>query len=217
MITRIDSTESLLRAIGLHPQPRRTAGLAPASPRAVPAGGDRVEISPEAERAARAAAEEGVARVRDEPGADRAEPQHFEELTDEEQGEVRELRTRDRAVRSHEQAHKAADGSHAGPISLTFVTGPDGRRYATGGEVAIDLSPVEGDPDATVRKMQQVRRAALAPGEPSPQDRAVAARAGQLQARARSEVRAAERGDGTTARAAAPAPHVRGRLVDVTA
>lgn len=217
MITRIDSTEALLRAIGLHPQPRRTTGLAPAPPRAIPAGEDRVEISPEAERAARAAAEEGVAPVRDEPEADRTEPRNFEELSDEEQGEVRELRAQDRAVRSHEQAHKAAGGSHAGSISLTYVTGPDGRRYATGGEVAIDLSPVEGDPEATARKMQQVRRAALAPGEPSPQDRAVAARAGQLQARAQSEARAEERGDASTAVTTAPAPNVRGRLIDVSA
>jgi len=65
--------------------------------------------------------------------------------------------------------------------------GPDGKMYAVGGEVKLDVSEVPGDPEATVRKMEQVRRAALAPLEPSPQDLRVAAIAAQEATEARIE------------------------------
>ena len=80
-------------------------------------------------------------------------------------------------VRAHEQAHKAAAGAHAkGGPTYEYQSGPDGKRYAVGGEVQIDTSPVPNDPQATIQKMQQVQRAANAPAEPSSQDRRVAFR-----------------------------------------
>jgi|GEM_PF-4366859 len=64
-----------------------------------------------------------------------------QELTEQEQREVQELKTRDREVRQHEQAHMAAAGGHArGGPSYEYTTGPDNRRYAIGGEVSIDTS-----------------------------------------------------------------------------
>lgn len=93
--------------------------------------------------------------------------------------QVRELKSRDTEVRTHEQAHAAVGGQYAGSPSYTYERGPDGRNYAVGGEVQIDTSPVAGDPQATVEKMQQVRAAALAPAQPSGQDRKVAASASQ--------------------------------------
>ncbi len=59
-----------------------------------------------------------------------------------------------------------------------------------GGEVSIDSSPVPGDPEATARKAQTIKRAALAPREPSGQDRQVAAQAAQLEAQARQQIQA---------------------------
>ncbi|MEM9384001.1 MAG: putative metalloprotease CJM1_0395 family protein [Pseudomonadota bacterium] len=110
-------------------------------------------------------------------------------LTEAEQREVRELRARDREVRAHEAAHAAAAGSLArGAPTYTYVRGPDGRQYAVGGQVLIDTSPVAGDPRATLEKAQRIRRAALAPAEPSAQDRAVAAAATQMAAQARAEL-----------------------------
>lgn len=95
----------------------------------------------------------------------------------------------DREVRAHEQAHMAAAGPHArGGPTYTFERGPDGRLYAVGGEVAIDASPVPNDPEATLRKADIVRAAALAPAEPSSQDRAVAAQASQMAAEAQAEI-----------------------------
>ena len=89
--------------------------------------------------------------------------------------QVADLSNRDRAVRAHEQAHKAVGGQYAGAPTYTFKRGPDGLSYAVGGEVRIDASAVSGDPEATMRKLQQVQRAALAPADPSPQDLSVAA------------------------------------------
>jgi len=109
------------------------------------------------------------------------------ELTEEEEEQVQELKQRDAEVRRHEQAHKAVGGQYAGSISYTYEAGPDGRRYAVGGEVPIDASPIAGDPEATIRKLEQVRRAALAPAEPSGADRAVASQASQGIQQARAE------------------------------
>lgn len=113
------------------------------------------------------------------------------ELTEAEQKQVQELKRRDREVRAHEQAHAAVAGSLAkGGPSYEYQRGPDGVRYAVGGHVGIDTSRVSGDPQATITKAQQIKRAALAPAQPSGTDRAVAARAAQMEARARVELAA---------------------------
>ncbi|OQX19336.1 MAG: hypothetical protein BWK76_04935 [Desulfobulbaceae bacterium A2] len=113
-----------------------------------------------------------------------------DELTAEELRMVEELRARDREVRAHEAAHLANAGQYSsGGASFTYQQGPDGRRYAVGGEVGIDTSK-EQDPEATIRKMQAVRRAALAPADPSATDRSVAASAAARQAEAQHELQA---------------------------
>lgn len=112
-----------------------------------------------------------------------------EELTPEEQEQVQELSARDREVRTHEQTHLAVAGPYArGGPTYSYQQGPDGKRYAIGGEVQIDTAPVSGDPEATIRKAQVVRAAALAPAEPSSQDRAVAAAATKMQQQAQAEL-----------------------------
>lgn len=112
-----------------------------------------------------------------------------EDLSDDDQREVQELKNRDREVRAHEQAHMAAAGAHSrGGPSYEYQRGPDNRQYAVGGEVQIDTSAVSGDPEATIRSAQTVRRAANAPAEPSSQDRSVASAAAQMEAKARREL-----------------------------
>lgn len=118
-------------------------------------------------------------------------PRTEAELSPEEKQVLADLRTRDRDVRAHEQAHLAAAGPYAkGPPSFEFQTGPDGKSYAVGGEVQIDTSKVAGNPQATLVKAQTIRRAANAPRDPSAQDRQVAAQAAQLEAEARQEIKA---------------------------
>lgn len=110
------------------------------------------------------------------------------ELSPAQEKAVDELKKIDAEVRAHEAAHMAAgSGLVKGGASFSYTNGPDGKRYAVGGEVSIDISPVDGDPEATIRKMQQVKSAAMAPAEPSSQDVSVAARAGQIEAQARAE------------------------------
>ncbi|RYZ97437.1 MAG: catalase [Moraxellaceae bacterium] len=105
-----------------------------------------------------------------------------------EQKLINELAARDREVHAHEQAHAAVAGQYAGTITYQFVKGPDGLSYAVGGEVSIDTGAVVNDPEATLRKAQQIRMAANAPADPSPQDRRVAAEAAQMESEARAEL-----------------------------
>lgn len=109
-------------------------------------------------------------------------------LTKEEREEVKELKERDREVRTHEQSHLAAAGPYArGGPTYEYQRGPDNGRYAVGGEVRIDTSK-ENSPEATVRKAQVIRRAASAPAEPSVQDRLVASKASKMEADALQEL-----------------------------
>ncbi len=117
------------------------------------------------------------------------ETQQTKQLSEEEKSHVQQLQQRDREVRAHEQAHMAAAGGLArGGASFSFVSGPDGRRYAIGGEISIDTSPVSGDPAATLLKAARIRQAALAPAQPSSQDMQVASRAAQMAQEARVEI-----------------------------
>lgn len=102
--------------------------------------------------------------------------------------EIRELQLRDQEVRAHEAAHAAVGGSFAGAPTYDYQRGPDGRTYAVGGSVNIDISPISGDPQATLQKARQVRSAALAPAQPSAQDMKVAQQAQALATQARSEM-----------------------------
>ncbi|NNJ91888.1 MAG: hypothetical protein HKP55_09450 [Gammaproteobacteria bacterium] len=111
-----------------------------------------------------------------------------EPYTEEELALIAELKRRDREVRAHEQAHRAAAGPYASAPTFTYQKGPDGKNYAVGGEVQIDTSPIPGDPEATKRKADQIRAAANAPASPSAQDRAVAADAASMAIKAQMEI-----------------------------
>ena len=96
------------------------------------------------------------------------------------------LQAIDAEVRAHEHAHAAALGE--GVITYDTVTGPDGNSYAVGGGVSVDLKPVPGDPEATIRKAKSAVQAAYAVGQPSGADIRVAAEAYQLEAAAQRAV-----------------------------
>lgn len=105
-----------------------------------------------------------------------------------EQLEIAKLVSRDQEVRAHEQAHSAVGGRYAGAPTYTFSRGPDGKRYAVSGEVGIDVGAVPNNPEATLRKMEIVLRAALAPAEPSAQDLRVASQAQAQMTQARVDL-----------------------------
>ncbi|MBF7074409.1 hypothetical protein ISG33_13465 [Glaciecola sp. MH2013] len=120
-------------------------------------------------------------------GRENAESEQEKQQRQSEEKQIKELKERDTEVRLHEQAHAATGGQYAGAPSYEYETGPDGKRYAVGGEVSIDISE-EKTAEQTVRKMQQVQAAALAPAEPSAQDYKVAAQAAQKEQAARADI-----------------------------
>lgn len=113
-----------------------------------------------------------------------------DQLTPEEQRQVDELKRIDAKVHRHEEAHLAVgrDLVIGGP-SYTYTTGPDKKRYAVSGEVSIDTSPAR-TAEETIPKARHIRATALAPAEPSAQDRSVASIAERMEAKARIEVQA---------------------------
>ena len=108
---------------------------------------------------------------------------------------LQKLAARDREVRQHEAAHVAIAGQFAGAPTYTYQRGPDGKAYAIGGEVSLDIAKVAGDPEATLQKAETIHAAALAPAQPSGQDRKVAARAAGMAAEARQELVAESKPD----------------------
>lgn len=100
---------------------------------------------------------------------------------------IRELINREKEVIAHENAHKSVGGEFAGAMSYSYTVGPDGKRYISGGEVAINI-PASDDPEQLEKALERVKRAALAPAKPSAQDQRVAASASAKQMKIRSEI-----------------------------
>ena len=121
------------------------------------------------------------------PGSGKARSSIVAQLTPDQQRQVQQLKERDREVRQHEMAHVAAGGGiiTSGP-TYTYQKGADGLNYAIGGEVGIDTSPGR-TPEETIQRAQKIQTAALAPAEPSGQDRAIAAQAAQMELTAQQE------------------------------
>jgi hypothetical protein len=128
---------------------------------------------------------------------------------------IAKLEARNREVIAHEATHMAAAGGYIkGGASYTYQIGPDGKSYAIGGEVSIDMSPIPGNPRATITKMMAIRAAALSPSDPSGQDMSVAAAAAQIEADARAQLNQ----DQSTTKVAGPAMHgVAGRYAKTAA
>jgi hypothetical protein len=111
-----------------------------------------------------------------------------QKLDEQELAQLRELQARDAEVRAHEAAHLGAAGGLAvSGASYTYTSGPDGQKYATGGEVSIDTSK-ENTPEKTLDKARKIRAAALAPSNPSSTDLRVAAQASAMAMRASAEI-----------------------------
>ncbi|MCK6408945.1 putative metalloprotease CJM1_0395 family protein [Thauera sp.] len=136
----------------------------------------------------KAAGSEEAAQESRRAGASGAASAADVELSESERQQVGALQERDREVRAHEMAHVAAGaGLVTRGASYTYQTGPDGQRYAIGGEVGIDTSPGR-TPEESLAKAERVRAAALAPAEPSGQDRQVAVQAARMASEARMEI-----------------------------
>lgn len=117
------------------------------------------------------------------------------QLSLEQQAEVQRLKAIDQKVRAHEAAHQAAGAGLTSGASYQYTRGPDGKQYAVAGEVKIDVAPGQ-TPQQTLDKAKRIQAAALAPADPSAQDRAVAAQAAQMALQAQQELQRARQADG---------------------
>jgi len=127
----------------------------------------------------------GISRAGIPHEASNEPPRHSQ--FDPNEAEIARLQRTEREVVAHENAHKAAAGRFGGPVRYAYTTGPDGKRYITGGEVAIN-TPASNDPEEALRNARQVMKAAMAPGSPSGQDIAVAARAAATVSKAMARI-----------------------------
>jgi hypothetical protein len=163
-----------------HIQPRLAGDAALHDPAGLPTP---ESASPSNEVCSLGCANPGGNDGEDKPGADNPD-----NLTDEEEAQVRALQKRDAEVHQHEAAHATVGGPFAGAPSYEYQRGPDGRLYAVGGEVKVDVTPA-GSPESTIHKAEIIKRAALAPAEPSSADRAAAAAAEQLKQQAEADLK----------------------------
>ena len=110
-----------------------------------------------------------------------------DELSEDEKRLVLDLASRDSEVRAHEAAHQAAGGGMTGAASYTYQQGPDGKMYAIGGEVSISMKS-GSTPEETIANARQIAAAAMAAGNPSPQDFAVASSARVMEMKAEQQL-----------------------------
>lgn len=110
----------------------------------------------------------------------------LEILDPKEQALIQELELRDQEVRAHELAHKSAGAGVTSAATFTYQQGPDGKQYAIGGEVQIQIAP-GNTPEETIRRAKQVIAAATAPADPSAADMRAAGLASQMEQEARAE------------------------------
>ncbi len=97
------------------------------------------------------------------------------------------LDARDREVKAHEAAHQRVGAPFTGMVTYDYVKGPNGQQYAVAGRLPISV-PNGSTPEETIRLMQRVQSAALAPYSPSGKDLAVAAEANSKAVQARQEL-----------------------------
>lgn len=120
------------------------------------------------------------------------------------ESETQQMDHRSRKIVNHENKHSAVlrDSSYsADDAKPRFVEqqGPDGRKYAVGGEVNTDLRPIPGNPDATEKKAESVYRSAIGDSDRSESDNEAARRAmfAAQEARRAKAMKRAESGDGS--------------------
>ncbi len=164
------------QAVGLENSEAKEEPLAPVEEGAEPAAAFNDQENEQAVEERREQQEQSAEQLADEQADDgRVEQAREREQQQLDLREIRQLASRDREVRAHEQAHSAVGGQYAGSPSFQFARGPDGVNYAVSGEVAISVPSSSDNPELTIAAAEQVRRAALAPADPSPQDHRIAA------------------------------------------
>ncbi len=83
---------------------------------------------------------------------------------------IEQLKSRDKEVRTHEAAHTTnPELIKIGSAQFDYTIGPDGKAYATGGKVTLSTGNSK-TPEEALSKAEALKKASMAPGDPSPQD-----------------------------------------------
>ncbi len=83
---------------------------------------------------------------------------------------IDQLISRDKEVRVHEASHSInPELIKIGSAQFDYTIGPDGKAYATGGKVTLSTG-ISRTPEEALSKAGALKKAAMAPGEPSSQD-----------------------------------------------
>jgi hypothetical protein len=82
------------------------------------------------------------------------------------------FQNRDQEVKTHEQVH-ASSTTTTSAMNYNYQLGPDGKLYAMGGSVRFDTS-IPQDKEAASSKLEELKKAANAPGSLSSADAQIA-------------------------------------------
>jgi hypothetical protein len=108
-----------------------------------------------------------------------SEPANQVNYSSEDSPEVAELKHRDSKLRQNAVAHGT---------SLAYQTGPDGHIYIAGRKVSLEALEVPNNPEATIDKALEIRRAVNSQNEPSLHDLHLLITASNMEKRARAEL-----------------------------
>ncbi len=82
-------------------------------------------------------------------------------LTAQQTALVNQLKAQQVLAQQEAQAELQAAGAYGGTVTYQYQRGPDGVTYIVGSSVSFNTQAVPGNPNATISKMETVRRAAL--------------------------------------------------------
>jgi len=101
--------------------------------------------------------------------------------------EIKDLQDREDMIIKHERSHMAVGGNLASSPSYIYTTGPDGKKYISGGEVSMRL-PTTGSFEKMLANVKKVVQASTAGINPSPTDIKTAALAVAMESKITNEM-----------------------------
>jgi len=117
-----------------------------------------------------------------------AKKQNRDDPESNEQKAIERLKNRDKEVRTHESSHSNnPELIKIGSAQFDYTIGPDGKAYATGGKVTL-ATGIARTPEDALAKAEALKKASMAPGEPSSQDFQALSAAQSMEYEARNQI-----------------------------
>lgn len=80
-------------------------------------------------------------------------------------------------IQQHVESHLSVTTLYSSGPNYQYRVSPDGKRVIVSGDVSFDVSPSSNSPHETLHKAEIIKQAALAPNDPTPEDRRVSLQA----------------------------------------